>query len=72
MTALATFPARWTVTILREDVWNAASTKPYSLHTPGPLVVVANGKALDLLGRTTVSLKVAGMKVNRKLITHVW
>ena len=38
----------------------------------GPLVVVANGKALDLLGRTTVSLKVAGMKVNRKLITHVW
>ena len=52
------------MTILREDVWKAASTKPYSLDTPGPPVVVANGETLDLLGQTTVSLKVAGVKVN--------
>ena len=49
------------VTILREDVWKAASTKLYSLDTPGPPVVVANGETLDLLGRTTISLKVAGV-----------
>ena len=52
------------VTILREDVWKAASTKLFSLDTPGPPVVVANGEALDLFGRRTVSLKITGVKVN--------
>ena len=52
------------MTILREDVWKAACTKPCSLDTPGLPVVVANGETLDLLGQTTVSLQVAGVKAN--------
>ncbi len=51
------------VTILREDVWNAVCTKSSRLVPPGSPVVVANGADLSLLGQTTASLQVAGVKV---------
>ncbi len=52
------------VTILRADVWKAASTKSSNqLDPPGSPVVVANGEDLSVLGRATVSLQVAGVKV---------
>ena len=52
------------VTILREDVWKAACNKPCSLDHAGPQVVVAKGGALNILGRTTVSLQIVGVKSN--------
>ena len=51
------------VTILREDIWKAACIEPRRLDLPGSPVVVANGGSLNLLGQTTVSLQVAGVKV---------
>ncbi len=50
------------VTILRADVWKAASTKSSNqLDPPGSPVVVANGEDLSVLGRA-YSLSTSGWR----------
>ena len=52
--------------LLHQDVWRecTAATTESQLDTAVPLVVSANGGALNILGRTSLAVEVAGLKVN--------
>ena len=54
------------VSILHQDVWRecTATTAACQLDTAVPPVVAANGGALNILGRTSLGVEVAGLKVD--------
>ena len=58
------------VSILHQDAWRASSATAdrCQLDTAVPPVVAANGGALNILGRTNVTIEVAGLKS----ISHFW
>lgn len=54
------------VSILHQDAWRASTTAAAAcqLDTAVPPVVAANGGAINILGRTNVTIEVAGLKVD--------